>query len=241
MQVCPFPSFFVLEELEMSTGDLVSRNVVLFPGGGVREAAIKQSQALVPLGTEFVLGPENLPHLSVYQAAYPPEGVERLAAAVQAFAARTSSFEVSMGGFGIFWGTFVFWDAVKRDMLAALHQRLLEALNPLRGGTLLPIHQQILDDPSVPEVFRNSIRTYGNPLCGEQERPHITLTRLKSPDHAGPALQVLSVLAQGADVTFRVSSLYLTEVGPHGTCPRVLQEFPFGWTDGCRDVSLQGA
>lgn len=75
----------------------------------------------------------------------------------------------------MFWETFVFWDAVKTGELTMLHLRLLSELHPLREQRLLPVHQQVLRDEHVPERYRESIRQYGTPLAGSQERPHLTL------------------------------------------------------------------
>lgn len=212
----------------MSTDELIQRNVVVLPTGEVLSRALHWSQELASLGTEFVLGDTYRAHLSIYQAAYPGHNEEKLVAAIEEVAAKTRPFKVEMGSYDVFWETFVFWDALLAAELISLHHHLLDRLNPLREGKLLPIHQEILNDNSIPEGLRSSIREFGNPLCGAQHRPHITLTRLKDPAMV-PRVYVPTPTL-GVPLNFPVSSLHLTEVGPHGTCPRILGEFPL--TDG---------
>ncbi|TSC64386.1 MAG: hypothetical protein G01um1014106_142 [Parcubacteria group bacterium Gr01-1014_106] len=214
----------------MNADELVQRNVVLLPSGIVEEQALRYSRQLAErFATEFLLSPQFVAHCSLYQAAYPQRNAKRVKEVVQVIAKGFRPFQVSMNGFGIFWHTFVFWDADKSEDLRRLHHGLLEALNPLREQQLLPIHQQLLTDVQIPAPLRESIRDYGNPLAGDQERPHMTLTRLKDARDADLALERLQATADptGA-MCFEATMLYLTEVGPHGTCPRLLDGFPLG-------------
>lgn len=205
--------------------DLVSRNVVIVPSTAVRDVAVAWSTKLCQYGeTHFVLDSGALPHVSVYQAAYPPGKLPSVEANVRTVTDSTAPFEMHLNGLGDFWGTFVFWDAVKSPELSSLHFRLMARLNPLREGRLLPIHQDILNDGNTPVPLRESIRQYGNPLAGSQERPHITLTRFKSAEVIPGIRDELKTWTSSATVML-VDSIAITEVGPHGTCPRVLQTY----------------
>lgn len=212
----------------MSTAesDLVERNVVLMPGPAFREAIRLSGLLSDRFGTQFVLDANHRAHLSLYQAAYPSRNSDDVVERVRAVAVVTDPVEVVLRGFGDFWGTFVFWEAEKSRALTDLHMRLVTALNPLREGRLLPIHQQLLADDRMPGPLRESIRQYGHPLSGDQERPHMTLARLKDSARTLDALSSLST-EQPEPVSFRAEALYLTEVGPHGTCPRYLRAFHF--------------
>lgn len=208
----------------MST-DLISRNVVILPDQDAAAQMQAASEQLVSLETEFTLGPAALPHLSLYQAAYPSVHLPEIEERVGQIASSTQAFEVTLKGFSMFWNTFIFLDAVRSDELTRLHQRLVLVLDPLREGKLLDVHEQIFNDPTIPQALKESIRTYGNPLCGEQERPHVTLTRMRRPESVDVALRALDSVRE-VPLTFRAQSLWIAEVGPHGTCPRVLREFP---------------
>lgn len=209
----------------MQTESLLQRNVVVLPVGDTSREAQRLSQELERFDTEFTLGAGCFDHLSIYQAAYPAQNEEKLFEVVERIAAETSPFEITLQGFSVFWETFLFWDVVKTAELTSLHLRLLSELNPLREGVRLPIHEQILADERVPLEFRESIRRYGNPLCGRQERPHVTLTRLKEVSVAEDALAILTSIAPEPRI-FTPLALFVTEVGPHGTCPRAITAFP---------------
>ena len=55
----------------MSPDELVQRNVLVWPIGAVEERARELSALLAQLGTEFVLGPNAIPHLSIYTGGVP--------------------------------------------------------------------------------------------------------------------------------------------------------------------------
>lgn len=207
--------------------ELVQRNVVLVPDQLVGDVAISWSKLLSEVGAEFVLGEENLAHVSMYQAAYPPDVMTEISNGLEKISNETSPFSVVADGLGTFWETFLFWDMVKSADLTVLHQRCLRELNPLRQGRLTPIQQQLLTDSSVARYAEN-IRKYGHPLCDEEELPHMTLSRLKDPKSLAKALRMLESQRQDMEgQTFKIDRLFLAEVGPHGTCPRLLEEFPF--------------
>lgn len=210
----------------MEIDDLVSRNVVVILSTTLRDVAVARSAKLQQYGdTHFVLNSGALPHLSVYQAAYPAENLAAVEANVRAVARSSVPFEIHMNGLGNFWGTFVFWEAVKSPKLTALHLQLVARLNPLRCGRLLRIHQDILNDQKVPAPLRKSIEEYGNPLAGGQERPHVTLTSFKSVRVIPRIRGELGAWTPPATV-MAVTYLAVAEVGPHGTCPRVLCTYP---------------
>jgi 2'-5' RNA ligase len=218
--------------------DLESRNVVIIPPKSagestpVFETALAWSKAVSEwCGAEFALDETHyLPHASLYQAAYPSSALAALTEAVRAIAAASTPFEVVTGGLDTFWGTFLFWDMRKSAELTDLHRRCLEKLNPLRDDLLLSVQQKILRDLSVSESLRSNVRRYGHPLCGKDERPHITISRLREARNTPRAVRMLENHHGAARTRFHflVDRIYLTLVGPHGTCPGPLHEFPFG-------------
>lgn len=213
--------------------ELIQRNVVIFPTGLVRQRASDLSQMIAELvPCEFVLNDNDaLQHVSVLQSCYPADAEQSLLAAVGQIAAETSSQAVAMDGYGIFWDTLVFWDTQISSRLLALHERLVGVLNPLRQGNILEIHRGMLRDPTVAESLKESIRLAGNPLALNTFRPHITLTRCR--DVAGVAQaqrDILDAHPSSPELSFLVTSLAVTEVGPHGTCPRIIAQFPLGGT-----------
>jgi len=80
-----------------------------------------------------------------------------------------------------------------------------------------------LEDESVPLKLRENIKKYGHPLVGDQERPHITITRMKSADDVERALEILR--QEMENFTFVADRIAVTNVGPHGSCPNIIREF----------------
>jgi hypothetical protein len=209
----------------MGTEELVARNVVILPSQSVTAMATRWSEELQRFGkTHFVLFSNAFPHASLYQAAYPPANLSFLVAVVRHIAHETAPLVVRMNSFGVFGKTWIFWDAVKSAALTRLHHRLVSGLNPLREGRLLPVQADLLKDMSMPEENRESLQTYGNPLCELCERPHITLTRFVDAAAVPGALDYLRTQSPPG-ATIAVDRIFLSDVGPHGTCPRVLEEF----------------
>ena len=215
--------------------EAVNRNIVILPTKATEDSpspfalAIAWSRAVAEsFSVQFTLGTtDHLSHLSLYQAAYPQTSLRAVEEKVAEIAAQSHSFEVETRGFSTFWGTYVFWDMKKSPALTELHLRCLQLLHPLREG-LLPSQRQLLNDTSIDESLRNNIRQYGHPLCREDERPHITLSRLKDAADAPRAIILLEERGAMSTCRFLVDRIYLADVGPHGTCPGTLQEFRFG-------------
>ena len=169
--------------------------------------------------------------MSIYQAAYPPAALPHIKDSLQRIASATAMFPLVSVDCGIFWKNFIFWDMQKTAPLVKLHQACLNELNHLREGKLTPIQQEFLADRAAAAQYAEKIRQYGHPLCATEMRPHITLTRLKKARDAEPAIAWLRG-QQTEKYRLRgmrafVDRLFLTEVGPHGTCPKVLASFPF--------------
>lgn len=208
----------------MTDRELVNRNVLVLPPAEIAGQAIAVSETITQeFPTEFTLNQTTcLPHLSLYQAPYPAENGDQVLAAVHELATALLPITVTMNLVGLFWETLIFWDAIISPEIRLMHELLLRTLNPLRDGELLPIHRQILEDRGVEQLLKKSIRLYGNPLCSHAFRPHITLSRCKKASDATAARQ----LWQGCAVSFTVTKLVVGEVGPHGTLPKILAEFP---------------
>lgn len=212
--------------------DLIQRGLVLLPEPALAYHAEQISGSCHPGDVQFILDRDTaLPHISVHQLAFPAANEDRFRDTVAAITQLFAPFEVNMSTrLDIFWGTFIFWDAIIDPSLRALHERLVAQLNPLREGRLLTIHQEMLQGLAVLDELRQGIRENGNPLSMASFRPHITLTRTRNEALAQAFLPQLSNKAFLGDVdrwSFWATELCLTEVGPHGTCPKVLERFPF--------------
>jgi 2'-5' RNA ligase len=104
--------------------------------------------------------------------------------------------------------------------LSAVHGRIVERLSPLRT---------FLREP--PSAYRMSfsdeqllnIHDYGYADAFELFRPHVTLTRLIDPRVGMDVAKTI----RWEMPTFTANALVLYEMGEHGTCTSLIQEFPF--------------
>ena len=209
--------------------DLIQRGIVLLPPQNVRDWACTLSNKIQPWPMHFVLKPGGaIPHISLHQLALPAHNQPYLRDRLMRVARYTKPFHVQLRApIGIFWDTLFFWDAEIDASIREVHQRLIDSLNPLREGKLLPIHEQLLADPGAPDDLKESLRATGNPLAGKTFRPHITLSRAKNVNDVSMVLVFLKQLTPALSFSFPVRTLYLAEVGPHGTCPKLLEQFHF--------------
>lgn len=216
--------------------DLIARNVVIIPPEDVWNQMVELSKSLAELyRVEFALGKGNLPHISQYQTSYPRREASNLTLRVRQIAAETSPFVVTLADFGTLlgeeapaWQTFVFWDVQPSRPLRTLHQTLLDQLAPFRHQELLPVHQQIMQDPTVPLEYKRSLELYGTMLAGKTERPHFTLSRLSSAVSVPAALEYLQTQRPTKPLRFEVKEICITDVGKNGTCNTILETFPLG-------------
>jgi 2'-5' RNA ligase len=205
--------------------DSIERNVVALPDKRLHKKLVMLSQTVSDLGVEFTLNDTTaLPHLSLYQAAYPADQEEPVIKALRQLAPRIPPFYIILGRFDIFWETLIFWDAVIDPLITRVHETLLRHLNPLRQGRLLSLHKAMLTNSDVSDHVKQSIRDNGSPLAGSIFRPHFTITRVKDKQRALEAIDRLNGKIRGDSCL--VGKFCLTTVGPHGTCPQVLKQFP---------------
>lgn len=74
----------------MSNVETIARNVIVRPAAGPEELMIRISQAIAEqFECHFILGQQNLAHLSVYQTTYPSSHETPLQNRVQNVAARS--------------------------------------------------------------------------------------------------------------------------------------------------------
>lgn len=211
----------------MST-DIESRNIVILPSPEVRDKAIEMSEAIsgqAPVKFTLDRG-QHMPHMTVHQFAVPTRQLAKLEEIVQWIANRTAPFEVQMNDFSLFGGTGIFWDATVDEPIKALHETTVREVETVREGYIMFQHASFLTGEGINIGIRRrqSLGQWGNPLAMDTLNPHITLTAC---DKDADAERILKTLAPVL-MRFRVEKLYVTPVGPNGTCPEIIKEFPLG-------------
>jgi len=202
--------------------DVKAYNIVVLPDENVREQVMDWSRRISDaFETDFNLGDKYIPHMTIYQTAYPEKNYESILSTLENVSSELSPFEVEFNAFSPLFG-FVFLDAVKTAELVNLHNTVVDELNPLREGNLFSEDIERLKDPNFPADFKESLRTYGF-KAKDMYSPHITLTRLKNYDETESAISELNI----KPLKFEVNMLYLSNVGENGTCNEIFEEFEF--------------
>ncbi len=192
-------------------------NVVLLPEPEIARKAIRASQELAALDTEFTLGPESpSPHLSLYMFRAEEEKLPAIIEKLQSIAARTESLSFESNQYVQDEG-YIDADYQKTNAVRELQQTVVGAINPLRDG-LRPRDEAKLEH--IDAVAQQNLRQFGDWRIDELFRPHITFARFKN-------RLPIPLEDMGAPTAFngRYPKLALFEMGPNGTCVRKIKEF----------------
>ncbi len=198
----------------------ISLNIAILPNEEIRNQSIALSNKLSSVvDSHFVLDGKNFhPHFTVYQAHYPASNLDKLRTAVREVAQSLTGLEITMSNYKISHETFVFWSCDKTEELIHVQTEVIAIANPLREGLILP-HLADMSDLSAED--KKDIRDYGSILIGPRYDPHITITRIKNPQDADKAVDVLG---KSERKTFKPDSLVLALMGDHGTLIEVIEK-----------------
>ncbi len=200
-------------------------NIVLLPDEQTSNLTrVLSRQLATRFNTEFRLDEEHLPHITVYQGYYPDRNLPQLKNGLLAFAAQQRFIEVSMRGFQIWGNTIVFWNCDRTPHLQTLHDGTLVIANPLREG-LVPPNAAILTGLSNED--KDNLAKTGGVLNGPKYHPHVTISKLKDPNHGLNALGVIEGMSPQT-MSFTADRLYLSTLSDHGTVSAIIEEFKFG-------------
>lgn len=197
---------------------VITLNIAILPDTQTRDEVIGLSKRLSEsIPTHFTLNVNDLlPHITVYQAAYPIKSVEKVKRTVSGIAKNTAPFKVIMDGVSISHHTFLFFNCIKSDKIMMLHNKIVGKANALREG-------QIIENlPIETEEDRFDATNYGALLIGQRYSPHITLTRIKNPEDKDMALQLANRIKR---VEFEVKNLIIGELGKHGTVRNIISTY----------------
>lgn len=177
---------------------MVKRNIIILPPPEATRQAIAWSQDIANrYPVSFVLDGKNF---YPHITLFQGEYVQTNEASLEKFLVRTVS---QMQSFSVRLNrfgsldTFIFLNAERDESLISLQKTIFETAKTL-GRSL-------------------------SPIAGDIFVPHITLTRLKNAEN-------IEMVPDGfgkPNVSFRVSSLYLANIGPNGSVNEIFREFPF--------------
>jgi 2'-5' RNA ligase len=166
--------------------------LVIRPDPPTIQAAYRLAAALVRPGSEQVLGPGSLPHVTLAQCALRAAPRERLQAIVARLEEALVKRSLQLGSIVRFGQGFVFWcveaDGPRRRALQVAHDDALAVaegfLDPVANAAVVEATRRALG--ADPELLDNT-RRYGYSLVGQRYVPHITLGFDSRPDDAPAA------------------------------------------------------
>lgn len=200
-------------------------NIVILPSDEVAAKSIQMSEALTSrFSSEFTLNNSTFrPHITIYQGYFPNKNLDLLRATIQKLSSQSQKFPVVMSDFWISPGRFVWWDAKKSLEIMDFHQKVMNAVNPLREGLVAPPALSQLEE--LGERERQNVLKTGAIYHGDLYVPHITLTRLKSEKDREEAERALK---EPQAHEFEANQVLTASLGDHGTISTVVGKFLFG-------------
>ena len=204
---------------KLPTADL---NVVLLPDAATTDRLISLSELLAKdFPTVFTLDrTAHLPHLSLYSARYPLRNQGRVEEAIRDIIGTLSGVDIRLEGYSEFLG-FVFFDAVKDEVIQGLHDRVFSALNDLREGQVSDVSRSL---KGLSPRLRANIRKGGYIFIGEDYSPHVTLGYLQDRELSRRAIETLP----NEPIQFSPGAIAIAPFAPYGACPKPLFTFPIG-------------
>lgn len=176
---------------------MIPLNIALIPPTDISQEAIKLSQSLKQHGGLFTLGKhKNMPHISLYATSFPEQNLSKIQNELQTVTKKIQPIPLLSSHY-----------AVNHDVWIAVNYTPTPALLALQKSIIDALHQ-----------FTPQSEFY-NAGFGI-DMPHITFTKLKTPQ-----VDILTTLP-ARNFDFMASQLGLFESGEHGTCKRLIAQFP---------------
>ena len=195
-------------------------NIIILPDEKISEMAIDMSRKAREIApTNFVLdGRKIIPHVTVYQARFPENNIDKISAYLKTVAEKMSPFELAFGKTS-HWNNYVFWNTDATNEYMHLNKSVIYQINPLRDNLIL----KGLDGKKWNMSETYSIQNYGSLLPGKDYTPHITVTAAKTDQDA----QKISQEIRPKIAKFTATKIALGRLGEFGTVTEIMEEFHF--------------
>lgn len=204
--------------------DLAAKHIAISQEFAAKYPTVVQLNAVEP---RLALAP----HLTLYQMSVPYADLERLLQELAGAAANLEApdlratkyvYNADEASFEVQYET--------TEAILAWQERIITCANPLRHGVLLERDpaghevQSLLQDKGVlgENIRRMGYAEVGDPASGGLFRPHVTLNWFK----LGTAVDEVSDLPALATLDGKFPKLGVYLLGPHGTCPQRLAQYP---------------
>ena len=195
-------------------------NTAFIPPEEVSEKVIELSKAIGGSSeTYFVLdGIQFYPHITIYPPEYPGEKVSEVLETVEQVSKSFSPIKFKYSRIGSLQG-YVGISLENTLEIKAIHQQIVEALNPLREGRIREKYSEYQMQFTTAQL--KNIEGYGYPDAMNLYDPHLTITRLKDEDKLEEAISAIN----WDILEFIVDKIGVYKSGEHGTCRELVKEF----------------
>jgi 2'-5' RNA ligase len=208
--------------------EFIELRTVLLPGTELSARALEiAGEITVGQNVLFRLDNQNFfAHLTLHNLEYPEKNLTKVLQATEEIAKATPAPRLVYKGFSDGFG-YVGLAFEKSAELETLHEKFLEAMNPLREGHLRAKYETGIAAGKYNLTQREHIRKYGYHNVLEDFQPHLTLTRFA--DEAEATRIARDLNTAGAEIAATpAGSLAVCLTGPNGTCVKILKAFGFG-------------
>ncbi len=198
-------------------------NTAFIPPREVSEKAIELGRAIGNLAeTYFALDGVNFyPHVTIYPPEYPEGKVSEVLGAVEQIAKSISPARFKYRRIDSLQG-YVGISFENTLEIKAIHQQIVEALNPLREGHIREKYSEY--QMHFTDVQLENIEEYGYPDAMSLYDPHLTITRLKDESRTE---EIISTINWNIS-EFTINKIGVYKSGEHGTCKELIKEFNLG-------------
>lgn len=198
-------------------------DVAIKPSSEVTSEALRLSKEInQKAGTYFVLDAINyFPHVTLYSAEYPDKNLNEIFKTVNTITTNTPPFTAAFTSSHTHRG-YIDISIKKSQELKRLHEHLVNSLNPLRENHLREKYTSPTELANYSSQQQEYIQNYGYSEVLDGFRPHLTITRLKNENLAKVITQKLNFPPE----SFPVTTIAAYSMGSHGTCTKILKEFP---------------
>lgn len=203
----------------MSTQTQYKRyNIAIIPPAAVTQKAISTSVHLKKSGGVFVLNKRNhFPHITLYAVGFPAKNIRQVRAQLTKLSQTTKPFFMQPRTFRHVYDGYVDIGFTRNRSISNLQKKIIAALNPLRENHLRAKDKLRLK--KMPPLERRNIEQFGFYSVGKNFTPHITFTKLGTPNPK------VTQTIQPKDFSFVATRIALCEAGEFGTCKKVLKVF----------------
>lgn len=163
---------------------------------------------------------DALPHLSIYITEFPVKNLEKISTKLREIVSSSKPFKLILNKKSLILG-MIFIDAEITEELYDFHVRVVDGLSEFRER-LYPT--EALNLPGINDGNRKSLVDYGMWAAKELYLPHVTVAR---PIDSGRCNEAREILPEVINYNYEVKEINLVEVGPNGTCKKILETYSF--------------